>query len=136
MVVQIEDCNNCLQHVFPQLEYEFELDHSRGHNAERPGDLSTITSVINLGWGSKQRKMRSSVLSKDEVGTSHHAQRIATGDTQSMIILEDNLPPIFDPRAAKYDEPIKGETITMNLLKGEFNQRGVKRESTRAWVKL
>ena len=49
MVIQIEDCIDCLQCIHPELEYEFELDHSSGHNAERPDGLSTTTSVINLG---------------------------------------------------------------------------------------
>jgi len=41
MVVQIEDCSDCLRYLFPQFDYGIELDHSSGHNAERPDGLST-----------------------------------------------------------------------------------------------
>lgn len=47
MVIQIEDCIDCLQCIHPELEYEFELDHSSGHNAERPDGLSTTTLIFN-----------------------------------------------------------------------------------------
>ena len=59
MVLQIEDCVDCLLHMCPQLGYEFELDHLSGHNVEQPDRLSSTSSVINLGWGGKQGKMRS-----------------------------------------------------------------------------
>ena len=108
MVVQIEDCSDCLRHLFPQFDYGFELDHSSGHNAERPDGLSTTTSVINLGWGGNQRKMRSSVLSKEDVGILNHSRRIAIGKTQSMVFLEDDLQPLFDPTAPKYNQSIEG----------------------------
>ena len=49
MIIQIEDCIDCLQLIYPQFDYEFELDHSSGHNSERVDGLST--SSMNLGWG-------------------------------------------------------------------------------------
>jgi len=36
MVIQIEDCVDCLNFLYPEFEYVFELDHSSGHAAERP----------------------------------------------------------------------------------------------------
>lgn len=81
MVVHIEDSSNCLRHLFPQFVYRFELDHSSGHNAERPDGLSTTNSVINLGWVGKQRKMRSSVWKKNDVGILNHSRRITIGET-------------------------------------------------------
>ena len=49
MVIQIEDCIDCLSYLYPQFDYDFEIDHSSGHNSERPDGLST--TAINLGWG-------------------------------------------------------------------------------------
>ena len=51
MVIQIENCIDCLSHLYPQFDYEFELDHSSGHNSERPDGLTTTKTAINLGWG-------------------------------------------------------------------------------------
>jgi len=56
MVLQLEDCNDCTKYMFPQFQICYELDHSSGHNSEQPDSLSTTASVINLGWGGKQRK--------------------------------------------------------------------------------
>lgn len=100
--------------------YGFELDHLSGPNAERPNRILTTNSVINLGWGGKQRKMRSSVLSKGDVGKLNHSRRIAIGKTQSVVFLEDDLPPIFDPTATKYDQSIEGESATIKLNKVEL----------------
>jgi len=41
MIIQIEYVIDCLRHLFPDSEYVFELDHSSGHNMERPDGLST-----------------------------------------------------------------------------------------------
>ena len=49
MILQIEDCVDCLKYIYPQYAYEFELDHSSGHNSERSDGLSI--TAINLGWG-------------------------------------------------------------------------------------
>lgn len=36
MIMQIEDCVNCLKFMFPQYNFVFELNHSSGHASERP----------------------------------------------------------------------------------------------------
>ena len=51
MVIQIDDYITSLSHMYPMYIHEFELDHSSGHNSERPNGLSTTSSVINLGGG-------------------------------------------------------------------------------------
>ena len=51
MILQIEECHDCLAILYPDFDYEFELDHLSGHNTERPDGLSTTGSVINIGWG-------------------------------------------------------------------------------------
>ena len=54
MVIQIEDCTDCLKYLYPDFDYAFELDHSSGHNSERPNGLST--TAMNLGWGGEAAK--------------------------------------------------------------------------------
>ena len=56
MVIQIEDCIDSLSYLYPMYTYEFELDHSSGHNSERLNGLSTTSSVIHLGWGGNKER--------------------------------------------------------------------------------
>ena len=122
MVLQIEDCVDCLNILLPDQSYGFELDHSSGHNMERPDGLSTTASVINMGWGGKQRRMRSTVLSKDDIGTLVHERTVKVGDRQSMVFDNTNLPPILSPGAPIYDVLKPGEK-TQKLTKLELKQK-------------
>ena len=98
----------------------YKLDHSSGHNAEQPDGLSTTASVIHLGWGGKQRKMRSSKLTIDDVGTLEQEQRILPGSIQSMVFTADDHPPIQDENTPKYDAPLGDESVTRKLTKAEL----------------
>ena len=49
MILQIEDCIDCLRIIYPQYNYEFEIDHPPGHNTERINGFSA--NAMNLGWG-------------------------------------------------------------------------------------
>ena len=90
-------------YLFPKFDYEFELDHSSGHHVERSDGLSTSSSVLNLGWEGKQRKMRSSTLTADDIDTLTHARTIKVGLLQSMKFSANDYPPIFDPTTLKYN---------------------------------
>jgi len=98
MVLQIEDCVDCLTHLLPQFNYEFELDHSSAHNAENSDGLSDSSSVLNLGWGGKQRKIRSSPLTADDIDTLTHARTIKVGSLQLMVFsVNDNPLSLIQP---------------------------------------
>ena len=122
MVLQIEDCVDCLNYLYPQFQYQFELDHSSGHAMERPDGLSTTPGVINMGWGGKQRMMRSTVLSEGDIGILTHDRVLKVGDEQSMVFLDTDLPPIFAPDAPKYDVSKEGEK-TRKLNKAELQAK-------------
>jgi len=72
MLLQIKDCTDCLLFLHPEFDYQFELNHSSGHSANRIDGLST--SSLNLGWGRKQRKIQDSILGKDTIGEIDHAR--------------------------------------------------------------
>ena len=67
--------------------------------------------------------MRDSILTKDDIGTLDHERTIAAGEVQSMVFVEGDLPPIFDPDAPKHDQLIAGETVTRNYNKSELKER-------------
>lgn len=63
MVVQTEDCINCLKILYPQFDYIFLFDHSSGHAKKRANGLN-VTSM-NKGYGG-ENNMRSTIIEKVE----------------------------------------------------------------------
>ena len=109
-----------MQLLYPYLDCRFELDHLSGHNAERIDGLSTTS--INLGWGGKQRKMRDSILSDDDIGELKYGRVLNAGETQSMVFTDNDLPPLFDPDAPKFDQSVPGTQVTRNLTAVDFRE--------------
>ena len=141
MVVQLEDCIDCVKHLYPQFDFVFELDQSSGHARERPDGLSTTNGELNFGWGGAQRKMRDTMLGTEDVGTLQHKRRIQVEQQQKMYFTDNDLPPIFDPTAAKYDteesleERVKLSKKELKLLlknKGFDDTGGIKTLQRRA----
>jgi hypothetical protein len=44
MVIQFEDCVDCLTVLYPQYDYVFLFDHSCGHDKQREGGLFWMTA--------------------------------------------------------------------------------------------
>ena len=65
--------------------------------------------------GSEQRKIRSSTLTEDDVGTIARTLPIKPGLVQSMMFSADDEPPIFDQTAPKYDQPVPGQDVMRTL---------------------
>lgn len=63
MVVQTEDCIDCLTILYPQFDYIFLFDHSSGH-AKKCADGLNVTSM-NKGYGG-ENNMRSTIIEKVE----------------------------------------------------------------------
>ena len=76
---------------------------------ECPDGLFTTPLVINVGWGGKQRKMRNKILTANDIGSITHTRSLKVGNTQSMVFLPTDLPPIFDPDVPQYDVVKEGE---------------------------
>lgn len=107
MVLQLEDVVDCMTVLYPDpvdpsrcmYDLVFELDHSSGHNADRKDGLSTCPTQLRLGWGGKQRYMRDTKLSAEDLGTVAHGRALRVGDTQSLVFQEGDLPPVQSPNA-------------------------------------
>ena len=123
MDIQIEDCIDCLRYFYPQYESMFEHNHGSGHNMERLDGLSTTPSVINMGWGGKQQKIRNTILTANDIGSITYTRSLKVGDTQSMVFLPTNLPPIFDPDVPQYDVAKEGESVTHKFNKAEIKKK-------------
>jgi hypothetical protein len=133
MVIQLEDCVDCVRYVCEKRGWKFdigfELDHSSGHAHTRPNGLSV--SDLRLGWGGKQRPMRDSQLTENDVGLLDHDRRIQVGETQSMLFQPGDAPPVDSPNAPPLDTVMgkKSKDYDVNelramLLKEELESTG------------
>ena len=89
MIVQFEDCVDCLQILYPDFDFIFLFDHSNGHDRLQEDGLSV--SKINVGWGGKQPKMKASKLTSSHFGPFHNKNYwLQPGDVQLMQFGYDN----------------------------------------------
>ena len=83
MIVQLEDCVDVLQYLYPEFEFKFIFDHSNGHDRLQSDGLSL--SKINLKHGGKQPQLRMSMLKPEHFGPFHNSNYdLQPGMKQSM----------------------------------------------------
>jgi hypothetical protein len=128
MVLQIEDCIDCLQFLHSDEDYVFELDHSSGHACEWPDRLTTTTQQLNWNWGGKQRLMQESMLTTNCIGEVRHARAAEVGKPYSHVFCENNLPQILDLSAPKHDGDIikfkENQVINVPELESNWKSMG------------
>ena len=84
MILQLEDCVDVLQNLYPNFDFKFIFDHSNGHDRLQSNGLSL--SKINIKHGRKQPKMRSSKLQPEHFGPFHDSNyELQLGMTQTMV---------------------------------------------------
>ena len=66
MVLQFEDCIDCMKCLYPQFDYLFLFDHSNDHYRLQPEGLNV--NRIQVRYGGKQPKMRKSELTSELLG--------------------------------------------------------------------
>jgi hypothetical protein len=121
LIVQIEDCVDCLKVLYPQYEYLFQFDHSCGHDRQREDGLHV--SNINLHYGGKQRKMRDSKIVSVDGYLGSYTKSLQVGETQKMSFVEtDEGPSYMSPteRVKRKYDVVSGQIITRNYTKKEL----------------
>ena len=73
--------------------------------------------------------MRDSLLTAKDIGSIVHARSLKAGDTQSMVFKDEDLPPVFDESAPKYDaadttQSSKTRKLTKPELKALLEAKG------------
>jgi hypothetical protein len=88
MVIQLEDCVDVLQVLYPQFDFLFLFDHSNGHDRMQPNGLNS--QKINKYFGGKQVKMRDSKLTNEKCFGPYHDQTfpLQLNSIQSMVYKE------------------------------------------------
>jgi hypothetical protein len=108
MVLQLEDCVDCLKELHPNFDFIFLFDHSNGHDRMKPDGLNYRR--VSKNFGGKQPKMRSSVLTdKNCFGKFHNASYpLQLGDEQQMFFSDTDEGPFYlssaEKQRRKYDK--------------------------------
>ena len=117
MILQFEDCIDCLKILYPDFEFIFLFDHSNGHDRLKSDGLSI--AKLNMKHGRKQPKMRSSLLKPEHFGPFHTPQHfLQPGMKQSMTFMDSDQGPCYmsdDERLKFRNDVFKGELRTKNL---------------------
>jgi hypothetical protein len=64
MVLQLEDCVDVLKHLYPEYDYLFLFDHSRGHDKQREDGLNV--KMMTKSFDGTQRKMRNTLIKREK----------------------------------------------------------------------
>jgi len=129
MVIQFEDCVDCLQYMYPNFDYCFFFDHSSGHSKKRTDGLDA--SNMRKGFGGKQGTMYPTMIPKKEgyLGPYYDEnvrQMIIIGQKQSMVFPKEGIEygpwwmNEIEKRKRRRDRKVHDETIERIKTKQEL----------------
>ncbi len=114
MVMQLEDCADVLQHLYPRFDYLFLFDHSSGHDKQREDGLNV--KKMTKSFGGNQRKMRETVRKQEKGYLGPFLRILNPGDTQSMVFKDRDNGPFWMSREeqenTRHDKTIQDKTKT------------------------
>ena len=94
MVLQLEDCIDCLKVAYPNLYFVFLFDHSSRHSKKRHGGLDA--GNMNSGFGGAQLFMRNdSVIVQTEGYLGPYDSILCVGMKQSMEFFPKDVRPFW-----------------------------------------
>jgi hypothetical protein len=64
MVIQFEDCMDCLTTLYPEFDYLFLFDHSCGHDKQREDGLNAERML--KGFGGKQAVLHDTLIRQEQ----------------------------------------------------------------------
>ncbi len=107
MVLQLEDCTDCLKVAYPDFDFVFLFDHSSGHSKKRHGGLDAAN--MNSGFGGGQPFMRYSNIIQIDGYLGPFDPTLAVGDEQSMTFSPTDVGPFWMDAAEReerrFDRP-------------------------------
>ena len=126
MVIQFEDCVDCMKVLYPHYDFVFMFDHSCGHDKKRPDGLNV--NGMTKGYGGKQAKMKKSLMVQEEgyLGEFYReVNLLKVNEYQSMVFSSEDDGPIglskIDRESTKYDRDT-GKTKTVKYKMAELVQ--------------
>jgi hypothetical protein len=136
MILQLEDCVDCLLTLFPHFEYYFLFDHSNGHDRMKPDGL--CINKCNKNFGGCQPRMRESKVTHENIGNFPATNKIRAGEKQSMQFSDTDVGPFYltveqreqrryDTKIGTKEIPLSKDELTKNLKEvGIQNPPGTK----------
>ena len=122
MVLQMEDCIDCLKFLFPEFDFLFLVDHSNSHNHLQPDGLNI--NKINIYHGGKQPIMHDSKISAEMLGPFHTPEStLQPGMLQCMQYDDTDIGPCYlseRERMIYHFDINKGQKRTRDLNKAEL----------------
>jgi hypothetical protein len=93
MVLQLEDCVDCLKVVYPHLDFVFLFDHSSGHSKKRRGGLDA--GQMNSGLCGSQPTTRNSIIIHADGYLGPNDSILSVGMEQSMSFVATDVGPFW-----------------------------------------
>ncbi len=115
MVLQLEDCTDCLTVLYPEYDFLFLLDQSCGHDRQKEDGLNV--EQMNKTFGGNQPKMRETKIkeTKGYLGPYLHPDMLRPGDIQSMVFGPTDSSPFWmspeEKEKRRYDVIVEGQFI-------------------------
>lgn len=117
MVLQIEDCTDCFQVLYPGYDILFLLDHSNGHDYQQQNGLNL--NKIRKEFDGQQPKMQNTI----PFSFGPHTPILKPGQIQSLVFLESDEGPFYlsasERQERKYDKST-GRKKSRELRKDEL----------------
>jgi len=82
MVIQLEDCIDCLKVLYLQYDFVFLLDHSCGHDQQREDGLNA--GKMSKTFGGRQKILRDMAIKQENGYLGPFKRTLKVGDVQTM----------------------------------------------------
>jgi hypothetical protein len=93
MVLELEDCIDCLTVLHPEFDYLFLFDHSCGHDWQQEDGLNA--GKMLKGYGGKQPKIRTMEIKQKAGYIGPYQALLKPGDVQQMVFGPHNVGPCW-----------------------------------------
>ena len=129
MVLQLDDCVDCLNYLYPNYEFLFMLDHSSGHDKQKPDALNATNMKVK--FGGKQKVLRDSIILEQDgyLGPYHHNKMLQVGDTQSFVFSDTDDGPFYlqdrNERRLDRNEGIIEKELSKEALTSALRSRNI-----------
>jgi hypothetical protein len=125
MVMQLEDCIDCLKVVHPEINFVFLLDHSCGHDRRREDGLNV--AKMSKSFGGKQRSQRDMTIKQEEGYLGPYLRQLNVGDIQKMNFTPDDSGPFWmtpeEKEIARHDITDAAKKKIRKYTKKELEQK-------------
>jgi hypothetical protein len=124
MVLQLEDCVDCLKVLCPEIDFLFMLDHSCGHDRQREDGLNVEN--MNKSYGGNKPKLRDTYIAQEKGFLGPYPRKLQPGDTQCLVFSPSDDGPFWmgreEQEKKRHDVIVEGQTVKRKLTKKELQE--------------